>query len=66
MIRTATVVFGIILLSSIGLVSQASAQAVDAPTRFIQVANSYSLAANITYLRAGGFDLAPPADRRPR
>ena len=57
MTRSATVAFGFILLSGIGLAGVVSAQAVDAPTRFVQVANSYSLAPNITYLRAGGFDL---------
>ena len=57
MTRSAIVVFGIVLLSAVGLVRHTSAQAVDAPTRFIQVANSYNLAANITYLRASGVDL---------
>ena len=57
MTRSATPAFGFFLLSGIGLAGVASTQAVDAPTRFVQVANSYSLAPNITYLRAGGFDL---------
>ena len=57
MTRSATVAFGFIVLSAIGLTGVASAQAVDAPTRFVQVANSYSLTPNITYLRAGGVDL---------
>ena len=43
MTRTATVAFGILFFSGIGLAGVASAQAVDAPTRFIQVANSYNL-----------------------
>ena len=57
MTRSAIVVFGIVLLSAVGLVRHTSAQAVDAPTRFIQVANGYTLAANITYLRTSGVDL---------
>lgn len=57
MTRFAIIAFGTVLLSGIGLVGQASAQAVDAPTRFIQVANNYNLTANITYLRASGVDL---------
>lgn len=57
MIRSITVGFSIVLLSCVGFVAQASAQAVDAPTRFIQVANSYTLTANTTYLRASGTDL---------
>lgn len=57
MTRSATIVVGIVLLSGASLVGLASAQGVDAPTRFIQVANRYNLAANITYLRASGVDL---------
>ena len=56
MTRTATVAIGIIL-SAAGPVSQAAPQTVDPATRFVQVANSYSLTADITYLRAGGADL---------
>jgi len=48
---------GIILLSVAALVGQGVAQTVDPATRFVQVANTYSLAADITYLRAGGADL---------
>ena len=57
MTRSATVAFGFIFLSNIGPAAPASAQAVDAPTRFVQVANSYNLVPDITYHRAGGFDL---------
>src|SRR5262245_23880372 len=56
MTRSATSALIFVVLSGIGLTGVASAQTVDAPTRFVQVANSYSLAPNITYLRAGGFD----------
>ena len=57
MTRCATVAIGITLLSAAVPASQAAPQTVDPATRFVQVANTYSLAADITYLRAGGADL---------
>jgi acetyl esterase/lipase len=57
MTRSATVAFRVILLSCIAFARLAGAQTVDAPTRFVHVANGYSLTPNITYLRAGGSDL---------
>ena len=57
MTRTSAMVFGIVLLLGIGSVGMASAQSVDAQTKFVHVANGYSLVPNITYLRAGGWDL---------
>jgi acetyl esterase/lipase len=55
--RSATAAISIILLSAAVLARQTAPQAVDAATRFVQVANNYSLAADITYLRASGVDL---------
>jgi acetyl esterase/lipase len=57
MTRSATAAIGIILLSATALARQGGPQTVDPATRFVQVANGYSLAADITYLRAGGADL---------
>ena len=57
MTRSAAAAIGIILLSVAALAGQAAPQTVDPATRFVQVANGYSLAADITYLRAGGADL---------
>ena len=57
MTRFATAAIGFILLSAAVLAGQAAPHAVDPTTRFVQVANSYSLTADITYLRAGGADL---------
>jgi len=56
MTHSATVAIAIVLLSG-GLASQSPPQSVDPATRFVQVANAYSLTADITYLRAGGADL---------
>jgi acetyl esterase/lipase len=57
MIRSATAAIGIILLSAAALARQAAPQTVDPTTRFVQVANTYSLTADVTYLRASGADL---------
>ena len=57
MTRSAMAAIGMILLSAAALARQAATQTVDPATRFVQVANTYSLAADITYLRAGGADL---------
>jgi len=57
MTRSGMAAIGIILLSAAALARQAAPQTVDPATRFVQVANNYSLAADITYLRAGGADL---------
>ena len=53
----ATAISIIILLPAAIPPSQAAPQTVDPATRFVQVANNYSLAADLTYLRAGGADL---------
>ena len=47
------------LVSFLGLVTpqRADAQGTDTTTRFVEVAGSYRLVPNITYLRAGGRDL---------
>jgi len=55
--RSATAAISIILLSAAVVARQAPPQTVDAATRFVQVANNYSLAPDITYLRASGVDL---------
>ena len=57
MTRSATAAFGVILLSTAALAPRPTAQTVDPATRFVQVANGYRLAADITYLRAGGAEL---------
>jgi len=57
MTRSATTAIGIVLLSAAAPASQAAPQTVDPATRFVQVANAYSLTADITYLRASGADL---------
>ena len=54
----ARVVLGTVVLSAFALSGQPRAQTADAPSaRFVQIANSYSLSPNVTYLRAGGADL---------
>jgi acetyl esterase/lipase len=57
MTRSAAASIAIVFLSVTALARQAAPQTVDPATRFVQVANTYSLAADITYLRAGGADL---------
>src|SRR5215510_14803904 len=57
MTRSATTAIGIILFSAAALAKQSAPQTVDPATRFVQVANSYSVAPDITYLRASGADL---------
>jgi acetyl esterase/lipase len=64
MTRSAMAAIGIIFLSAAALARPAAPQTVDPATRFVQVANSYSLAADITYLRAGGADLKLDVYRR--
>src|SRR6185312_15631139 len=57
MTRFVTAAISTIVLSAAALASQAAPQTVDPATRFVQIANNYSVAADITYLRAGGADL---------
>ena len=57
MTRPATVAIGITLLSAGAVAGQATPHTVDPATRFVQVANTYSLVPDITYLRASGADL---------
>src|SRR4051812_25753975 len=55
--RSATAAIGIIVLSIAAHARQAAPQTVDPATRFVPVANGYSPAADITYLRASGADV---------
>ena len=50
-------VIGVALLLGIWTSNLTGAQSLDAATKFVHVANGYRLVPNITYLRAGGWDL---------
>ena len=54
---SATAAIGIILLSAAALARQAAPQTVDPATRFVQIASTYGVAADITYHRVSGADL---------
>ena len=56
MTRFPATAISVIFLSA-AVSAQPPPQTVDPATRFVQVANNYSVAADITYLRAGGADL---------
>src|SRR5262245_20171029 len=57
MTRSAAAAIGIILFSAGALAKQGAPHTVDPATRFVQVATTYSLTADITYHRASGADL---------
>jgi acetyl esterase/lipase len=54
---SATAALGLILLSAAAPAAQTASPLIDPATRFVQVANTYRVSADITYLRASGADL---------
>ena len=55
--RVCFMVIGVALLLGVGTPNLAGAQSMAAATKFVHVATGYRLVPNITYLRAGGWDL---------